>query len=803
MSVKSADRKLQVGWCVVSLSLDMASVRYRAILPLLALEDRGHTHQLFTSAKPVDIETLDALVIVKDFSIESYSLAQKVRARGTPVIIDLCDNVFIDGYGKKNKNKASDMFIAMARHATAIVTTTEPLAEVIRARVPGVPVYIVPDGVASVSTTQKGNRRILDALGVKQVKLKSAPSRQANKLSAYINVLRTSSFKELIKAQIKRRKSWLKWKFWAKKAYKIFDASRTLAKKIVKEALRRAKDISVRKVQAMTIAPQGRMRLLWFGNHGADYARFGMLDLLEIREALEVIALEFPVELVVISNNANKYEEFIKPMAIPSIYREWSIERVEEYMSDASVVLIPNSCDAFSICKSANRTVHALTRGIPVVATGTPALLPLAGSIVMDDFVSGLRRYLSSKKAAAADVALGLKLIDKHFSSPVIGALWQDVLFAAKDTQLAKDSAEHPELIVLLHLIQDLDLALPLILEAKSRGIPLQVWSSITLLRKSPRVVKTMREHDIFLNPIADATANEAPVFSEQTKVILSIAETNLGPHRFTRKLTEHAKKAGLLTATLQHGFENVGLTYSDEIHAIEKINFAADRIYLWGSLDTLHPRISKETKSKCVPIGCSKPISEKSADLSALIADDKCVIGVFENLHWHRYSDEYRAFFLDGVMLLAEKFPAVTFLIKPHHAGLWLTSKYEGDKPVAPNVLIADPQSPDWESYTASALLGRMKAVITTPSTVAMDAARLDLSVAVVAHELEIDSYKPLYEIRQSTDWADFVASVVQEPVKARQNTLSRDYVNRMILGGNASSRIVDDLFGPKCTVS
>ncbi|KDD66079.1 hypothetical protein V466_26045 [Pseudomonas mandelii PD30] len=776
----------------------MASVRYRAILPLLALEDIGHTNQLFTSEKPVDIETLDALVIVKSFSFESYSLAQKARASGKPVIIDLCDNVFVDGYGKKNKNKASDMFIAMCRHATAIVTTTEPLAEVIRGRVPGVPVYIVPDGVASVSMTQRGNRRILDALGVKRVKLKSDPSRHANKLSARINVLRTTSFKVLIKAQIKRRKSWLRWRAWAKKTYQIFDASRTVAKKVVKGALRYAQDTFVNKVQAKIIVPKGRMRLLWFGNHGADYARFGMLDLLEIREALEMIALEFPIELVVISNNFSKYEEYIKPMGIPSIYREWSIETVEEYMGDAHVVLIPNSCDAFSICKSANRTVHALTRGIPVVATGTPALLPLAGSIVMDDFVSGLRRYLSSKEAAAADVALGLKLIKKHFSSPVIGALWQDVLLASMDTQLAKDNAEHPELIVLLHLIQDLDLALPLILEAKSRGIPLQVWSSITLLRKSPRVVKTMREHDIFLSPIAEAAVGETPVFSEHTKVMLSVAETNLGPHRFTRTLTEHAKKAGLLTVTLQHGLENVGLTYSDEVHAVEKINFAASRIYLWGALETLHSNVSIETKSKCVPVGCPKPTSEVAADLSALIAQDACVIGIFENLHWHRYSEDYRQFFLDGVIALAEEFPSVIFLLKPHHAGLWLTARYQGDKPVAPNLVIADPQAPEWESHTAGGLLGRMKAVITTPSTVALDAARRNLQVAVVAHEMDIDNYRPLFQIRNAADWTTFVAEALNESLKQEQISLSEHYVDRMILRGDASVRILDDLFSP-----
>ena len=41
-------------------------------------------------------------------------------------------------------------------------------------------------------------------------------------------------------------------------------------------------------------------RILWFGHHGAPYASFGMLDLINIRVELEAIALEFPVELVVV-----------------------------------------------------------------------------------------------------------------------------------------------------------------------------------------------------------------------------------------------------------------------------------------------------------------------------------------------------------------------------------------------------------------------------------------------------------------------------------------------------------------------
>lgn len=806
-------RQMNVGWCVPSLSLDMASVRYRALLPVLALEAEGFNCSLFTSRGPVNLESLDALVIVKAFSIESLALVQRAQALNLPVIIDLCDNIFVPGYGKGLLGTHGEIFIAMAQLATAVVTTTESLSDVIKAHVPGVVVHIIPDGLASEAVTHKGSKLIEDARAIEKT---MAPSLWRNRLMRLSSEIKDSgwiyTFKcllKIVKRLLDRLKRLLKKQLQRLRKKRGRDGSiatvlaipgallRPLRKQVA--GFQKTKVVAVPAItpvisNAPARDPSKTMYLLWFGNHGADYADFGMLDLLLIQNALEAIALEYPVELVVISNNAAKYERFIKPMAIASRYVEWSINVVDDWMAVSRVVLIPNSCDPFSVCKSANRTVHALTQGIPVVATATPALSPLAGSIMTGDFLQGLRRYLSSSENGRQDVARARMLIEQHFSSAVIGSLWREALQSAIE-QRSDANCYEAEVIVVLHLIQDLDLAMPIILELKQREIAVQVVCSHTLLKASPRVMKTLALHQINVRVMSAAEPLAAFCFGSGTRALLTVSETNLSPHRFSRTLTEAAKVAGIMTVTLQHGLENVGLTYSDKIHSIDRVNFAADRIYLWGGLDTLHADISAATRAKCVAIGCSKVGRDESANLDALIAPEAYVVGVFENLHWHRYSEEYRQFFLEGVIALAEQFPFVTFLIKPHHAGLWLTSRYKGDKPVASNLIIADPKQAEWERYTAGGLLGRMKAVITSPSTVALDAAARGLPVAVVTGDLDTETYAPLYAIEQMANWSAFIERVLDESQVPELKHLSERFVNRMVLQGDAAARIVDDL--------
>ena len=195
------------------------------------------------------------------------------------------------------------------------------------------------------------------------------------------------------------------------------------------------------------------------------------------------------------------------------------------------------------------------------------------------------------------------------------------------------------------------------------------------------------------------------------------------------------------------------------------------------------------------MPVGCPKPARPTPANLTSQLQSSEVVIGVFENLHWHRYSDEYRNFFISGIEKLAAAFPAVTFLIKPHNAGMWLTNRYDGAVPHAKNLVIADPQKPEWEAFTANDLLGNLSAVITTPSTVALDAARYELPVAVVWHSLLLENYTPLFAICNEDYWPAFVHQALL-PISAK-NLIekAREFAANSLASDSAASKIIDDL--------
>ena len=155
--------------------------------------------------------------------------------------------------------------------------------------------------------------------------------------------------------------------------------------------------------------------------------------------------------------------------------------------------------------------------------------------------------------------------------------------------------------------------------------------------------------------------------------------------------------------------------------------------------------------------------------------------------------------FFLAGVRHLAQMFPNIIFLIKPHNAGMWLTGHYKGEQPEASNLMVADPKQPFWASVSAPQLLGRLSAVITTPSTVAFDAARIELPVAVVAHGLALENYAPLQLIEKLDDWCAFVKQVLDDSQKEKLKNTDREFVGSVSLAGDAAARIADDVMAHK----
>ena len=87
-----------VAWKVFRYSPRVASVRYRCILPMLALADSGWRSIVFEEGEALLETSLSALIFVKSFSKSDLALARRLHARGVPIILDLCDNIFVEGY---------------------------------------------------------------------------------------------------------------------------------------------------------------------------------------------------------------------------------------------------------------------------------------------------------------------------------------------------------------------------------------------------------------------------------------------------------------------------------------------------------------------------------------------------------------------------------------------------------------------------------------------------------------------------------------------------------------------------------
>ncbi len=723
-----------VGWKVSTQNLNVASVRYRALLPALALKKQRIKSRFFHKNPERNLRGLDALVLVKSTHFKDYVFAQQAAMHGIPIILDLCDHIFVPGYTNNTLTPPGTIFASLASLAQAIVVTTEPLAAQVKAHLGNhrPPVYIIPDGAKPRHWPLSLHLRTAGSGILKRFQKPAAPRPPAP---------------------------------WHKHLYRFGRACLE----------------PIRPIPTPT-----RHRLLWFGNHGADYAKFGLLDLLIIKDDLERIAREFDVELIVVSNHKHKYLENIQPLAINSRYFEWSERTVSRLLKTSPLVLIPNSRDDFSLCKSANRAVLALQAGAPVVATRTIALEPLADCIRFDDFYHGIKAYLSSPELIQDDTRHARDLITREFGPARIAGLWTQVL-----REVSRNPPPAPHLLTLLNLIQDLYLILPILLECQRQQIPTLTYCSGKLLNSSPRVLKALREHGLPFWIID--SVKELPPLPASAKALLTAAETSLGAHKLAHELTLHANRQGLYTVTLQHGFENVGLTYDDAVHPIGTITFAAQSIFTWGPPGLLHPLISDHARRKCIVTGITK-FPRATDDLPAgLLPPGDHLIGVFENLHWHRYSEAYKAFFIEGIIQSARQFPQLTFIVKPHHAGLWLSSHSHGALPA--NVIVINPAVPPWENFTASALLPRVRAVFTTPSTVALDAARLGLPVAIISADLDLPAYQPLPLITQPDDWTGFLRALETPETHRALADQSQRFVTRTLAPLDGVQEIVRHL--------
>jgi hypothetical protein len=274
---------------------------------------------------------------------------------------------------------------------------------------------------------------------------------------------------------------------------------------------------------------------------------------------------------------------------------------------------------------------------------------------------------------------------------------------------------------------------------------------------------------------------------------LVTASETSLNPHRMAHALTKAARQLGIPTFTLQHGLENVGLTYFDDLHGAN-VSFASETILTWADPARLPADVPDDVRRRCRAVG--RPWTPAQVAAPALPAlTGKRVIGIFENLHWHRYPPDYRTAFVADLARLAAVRSDDVFLVKPHHLGRYLARHNALLGASHANIILADPHDPAWAPFTAPAVLPLCHAVISTPSTVVLDAVQAGLPVAVAQYGLPLPVYDGLDLLNGFEDWARFVETAVDQP--DFQRARAEAFLARVTLAGNAPSRIADIVTG------
>ncbi|WP_162912951.1 glycosyltransferase family 4 protein [Rhodospirillaceae bacterium SYSU D60014] len=716
--------RITIAWYAPERDPQVASLRYRCFLPAAHLEALGFDSVFISRTNLKEVRKADCLVIVKYFDPWSLAAAHLADDAGIPVLLDQCENIWHPSYRGASGKVWRKYFDALAALASAVITPSLFLADIARRSLPReLPVLMVPDPVES-----EADWRLVTAMLRRQGGA-SQPKGTRQKSSAVATV-----------------------------------ASGLPGK-----------------------------RILWFGNHGSGHAK-GMLSLLSIAPILERISRDIPLHLVVASNSRDKYDRYIEPLALPTAYVDWDPVAIHELIRSADLCVMPNPTDDLMLAKSSNRITLALGHGTPVVATMLPALEPLKACIVADDWEHGIRAYLTDPVLVKRHLDSAAAIIAADYSGAAVATKWAETLRSALPVRAspprsARTSSAETRLLIAVTLPQDLDLLLPIIAAARQRTdlVP-TIAVPQGVLTESPRVYRALLEMQIVPRVVTEAEILNGALWVDQAyDALLTAAESDLPAHRLGHALTRHGRSRGVRTYTVQHGYENVGLTYFDSVHD-RTVSFASATIFTWQDLSRLETAVSPETLARCVAVGCPKPIQPAATPLP-IEATTGVTVAVFENLHWHRFSDLYRRQFIADLCATARALPEWRFLVKPHHAGRWLNHGRRRALSESRNILLIDPADPRWEAFTAPALIAHADAVISTPSTAILDAARVGLPAAVAGYDLNLPLYRPLPILREEADWLRFL----RDSDRAQLLTLGRSFVDKAVLPGDGAARILD----------
>ena len=344
-------------------------------------------------------------------------------------------------------------------------------------------------------------------------------------------------------------------------------------------------------------------------------------------------------------------------------------------------------------------------------------------------------------------------------------------------------------LVFFFDLVQDLAVLEPFVDAARQRtDFAVSAWLTGSFKEALPTAAERLAALGIPVTVLSHKRIllGRAPGFGT-VDALVTASESTASAHRVGFALTRLANAAGVETFTLQHGLENVGLSYFDSVHG-SGIRFASRHVLTWSNPALLPEPAPAATRARCVAVG--RPDPAAATPIAWLADDPRPLVCVFENVHWHRYPPPYRRAFFADLQTAAASHGGLRFLLRPHPAVRRRDPEHQALIDGLAGVTVADGAASRWHGVGVAEVLASAAAVVTTPSTVALDAACLDLPVAVARYGLDLPLYAPLPMLDAAADWDAFLDAVRRG---SDATAAGQAFRVRSVLAGDAPARALD----------
>lgn len=335
LAARAAGRR--IGWKPFAYDDAIPSVRLRARMPSDALARAGFR----TGIVPPDGRgDYDCVVFQKCFHERDIELAERLRARGVKVILDLCDDYLYNPDGDPRLAERADRVRRMIATADLVTVSTPALASVVPGRT-----VVVDDGLE------------VPSLGV------------TGRLTRF-----------------------------------------------------RARHLRGRRP---------RTRLVWFGSSGSDKPEFGLIDLGRVMPALEEVNRTRPVDLTVISDSRERFDEHVGGSALPSRFVPWRARTFARTFVRHDICILPITPNPYTVCKTSNRLRTALGLGVPVVTSSIPSYEEFADWVLFEDWEASIAAYAEHPDLALRHVEGAREHITRTYTPARLVEQWCAAIDAA------------------------------------------------------------------------------------------------------------------------------------------------------------------------------------------------------------------------------------------------------------------------------------------------------------------------------------------------------------------------------------